>query len=151
MKQLTILYIISFLSFGLLGCSSLSPYKVPILQGNIIEEKDVEQLSEGLTKDQVQYLLGTPMLNSPLHPDRWDYIYSVTIGDQLIGEKKLSLIFDDNQKLIDLDLKNLKKKQIKSFLLTFVILNLKLIKLTQILIISSKIKKKNSKWYLKTK
>mgnify|MGYP003336621955 FL=1 len=100
MKQLTKLYIISFLSFGLLGCSSLSPYKVPILQGNIIEEKDVEQLSEGLTKDQVQYLLGTPMLNSPLHPDRWDYIYSVTIGDQLIGEKKLSLIFADNQKLI---------------------------------------------------
>ena len=39
------------------------------------------------------------MLNSPLHPDRWDYIYSVTIGDQLIGEKKLSLIFDGNQKL----------------------------------------------------
>ena len=99
MKQLTKLYIISFLSFGLLGCSSLSPYKVPILQGNIIEEKDVEQLSEGLTKDQVQYLLGTPMLNSPLHPKRWDYNYSVTIGDQLIGEKKLSLIFDDNQKL----------------------------------------------------
>ena len=99
MKQLTKLYIIFFLSFGLLGCSSLSPYKVPILQGNIIEEKDVEQLSEGLTKDQVQYLLGTPMLNSPLHPNRWDYIYSVTIGDQLIGEKKLSLIFDDNQKL----------------------------------------------------
>ena len=99
MKQLTKLYIISFLSFGLLGCSSISPYKVPILQGNIIEEKNVEQLSEGLTKDQVQYLLGTPMLNSPLHPDRWDYIYSVTIGDQLIGEKKLSLIFDDNQKL----------------------------------------------------
>ena len=99
MKQLTKLYIIYFLSFGLLGCSSLSPYKVPILQGNIIEEKDVEQLSVGLTKDQVQYLLGTPMLNSPLHPNRWDYIYSVTIGDQLIGEKKLSLIFDDNQKL----------------------------------------------------
>ena len=99
MKQLTKLYIIYFLSFGLLGCSSLSPYKVPILQGNIIEEKDVDQLSVGLTKDQVQYLLGTPMLNSPLHPNRWDYIYSVTIGDQLIGEKKLSLIFDDNQKL----------------------------------------------------
>ena len=39
------------------------------------------------------------MLNSPLHQNRWDYIYSVTIGDQLIGEKKLSLLFDENQKL----------------------------------------------------
>ncbi len=99
MTQLPRLYILFFLSFGIFSCSSLSPYKVPILQGNIIEEKDVEQLSVGLTKDQVQYLLGTPMLNSPLHPDRWDYIYSVTIGDQLIGEKKLSLLFDENRKL----------------------------------------------------
>ena len=99
MTQLPKLYILFFLSFGIHSCSGLSPYKVPILQGNIIEEKDVDQLSEGLTKDQVQYLLGTPMLSSPLHPNRWDYIYSVTIGDQLIGEKKLSLLFDENQKL----------------------------------------------------
>ena len=99
MTQLTKLYILLFLSFGILSCSALSPYKVPILQGNIIEDKDVEQLSEGLTKDQVQYLLGTPMLNSPLHPNKWNYINSVSIGDQLIGEKKLSLLFDENQKL----------------------------------------------------
>ena len=99
MTQLSKLYILLFLAFGILGCSGLSPYKVPILQGNIIEDKDVEQLSKGLTKDQVQYLLGTPMLNSPLHPYRWDYVYSVTIGDQLIGEKKLSLLFDGDQKL----------------------------------------------------
>ena len=99
MTQLPKLYILFFLSFGIHSCSGLSPYKVPILQGNIIEEKDVEQLSAGLTKDQVQYLLGTPMLNSPFHQDRWDYIYSVTIGDQLIGEKKLSLLFDENRKL----------------------------------------------------
>ena len=99
MTQLTKLYILLFLSFGILSCSALSPYKVPILQGNIIEDKDVEQLSEGLTKDQVQYLLGTPMLNSPLHPNKWNYIYSVSIGDQLIVDKKLSLLFDENQKL----------------------------------------------------
>tara|TARA_Y100001935_G_C17299642_1_gene508369 strand:- start:1516 stop:1854 length:339 start_codon:yes stop_codon:yes gene_type:complete len=99
MTQLTKLYILIFLSFGILSCSGLSPYKVPILQGNIIEDKDVEQLSKGLTKDQVQYLLGTPLLNSPLHPNRWDYVYSVKIGDQLLGEKKLSLLFDNDQRL----------------------------------------------------
>tara|TARA_B100001109_G_C18511388_1_gene311669 strand:+ start:191 stop:529 length:339 start_codon:yes stop_codon:yes gene_type:complete len=99
MTQLTKLSILTFLFCGMFSCSALSPYKVPILQGNIIEDKDVEQLSEGLTMDQVQYLLGTPMLNSPLHPYKWEYIYSVTIGDQLIGEKKLSLIFDEDQRL----------------------------------------------------
>ena len=100
MKQLTTAFLISILSLGgISGCSSLSPFKVAILQGNIIEDKDVEQLAKGLTKDQVQYLLGTPLLNSPIHQNRWDYIYSVTIGDQLIGEKKLSLLFDGDQKL----------------------------------------------------
>ena len=100
MKQLTKAFLIIILSIGgVSSCSSLTPFKVAVLQGNIIEDKDVEQLVKGLSKDQVQYLLGTPMLNSPLHQNRWDYIYSVTIGDKLIGEKKLSLLFDESQKL----------------------------------------------------
>ena len=100
MTQLTKAFLIIILSIGgVSSCSSLTPFKVAVLQGNIIEDKDVEQLVKGLSKDQVQYLLGTPMLNSPLHPNRWDYIYSVTIGDQLIGDNKLSLLFDENQKL----------------------------------------------------
>ena len=100
MKQLTKAFLISILSLGeISGCSSLSPFKVAILQGNIIEDKDVEQLAKGLTKDQVQYLLGTPLLNSPIHQNRWDYFYSVKVGETVIGEKKLSLSFDTNQKL----------------------------------------------------
>ena len=100
MKQLTKAFLITILSLGgISGCSSLSPFKVAILQGNIIEDKDVEQLVKGLTKDQVQYLLGTPLLNSPVHQNRWDYFYSVKVGGIVIGEKKLSLSFDTNQRL----------------------------------------------------
>ena len=81
MKQLTKAFLISILSLGgISGCSSLSPFKVAILQGNIIEDEDVEQLVKGLSKDQVQYLLGTPLLNSPIHQNRWDYFYSVKVG-----------------------------------------------------------------------
>ena len=69
------------------------------MQGNIIEDEDVEQLEKGLSKDQVQYLLGTPLLNSPIHQNRWDYFYSVKVGETIVGEKKLSLSFDLNQKL----------------------------------------------------
>ena len=100
MKQLTKACLIIFLSIGVISsCSSLAPFKVAILQGNIIEDKDVEQLAKGLTKDQVQYLLGTPLLNSPIHQNRWDYFYSVKVGETVIGEKKLSLSFDTNQRL----------------------------------------------------
>ena len=100
MKQLTKAFLIIILSIGgVSSCSSLTPFKVAVLQGNIIEDKDVEQLAKGLTKDQVQYLLGTPLLNSPIHQNRWDYFYSVKVGETVIGEKKLSLSFDTNQKL----------------------------------------------------
>ena len=100
MKQLTKACLIIFLSIGVISsCSTLAPFKVAILQGNIIEDEDLEQLVKGLSKDQVQYLLGTPLLNSPIHQNRWDYFYSVKVGETIVGEKKLSLSFDLNQKL----------------------------------------------------
>ena len=100
MKQLTKTFFITFLLISAgFGCSTFSPYKVPVLQGNIIEDNDVEQLVPGLSKDQVQYLLGTPLLNSPIHQKRWDYFYSVKIGDTVVAEKKLSLIFNQDNRL----------------------------------------------------
>ncbi len=100
MKQLTKAFLIIILSLGgITSCSSLAPFQAAILQGNIIENEDVEQLVKGLSKDQVQYLLGTPLLNSPIHQNRWDYFYSVKVGETIVGEKKLSLSFDINQKL----------------------------------------------------
>ena len=100
MKQLTKAFLIIILSLGGVStCSSLTPFKDAVLQGNIIEEDDVEQLVKGLSKDQVQYLLGTPLLNSPIHQNRWDYFYSVKVGEMVVGEKKLSLSFDINQRL----------------------------------------------------
>tara|TARA_Y100000766_G_scaffold69176_1_gene57942 strand:+ start:112 stop:453 length:342 start_codon:yes stop_codon:yes gene_type:complete len=100
MKQLTKAFLIIILSIGgVSSCSSLTPFKVAVLQGNIIEDKDVEQLVKGLSKDQVQYLLGTPLLNSPIHQNRWDYFYSVKVGEMVVGEKKLALFFDENKRL----------------------------------------------------
>ena len=100
MKQLTKAFLIIILSLGgVFSCSSLAPFKVAVLQGNIIEDEDVDQLVKGLTKDQVQYLLGTPLLNSPIHQNRWDYFYSVKVGEIAILEKKLFLIFDKQNKL----------------------------------------------------
>ena len=100
MKQLTKSFLIVIISIsGAYGCSVFAPYQVPILQGNIIEDKDVEQLTQGLSKDQVQYLLGTPLLKSPIHQQRWDYFYSVKVGDMVILEKKLFLIFNKQNKL----------------------------------------------------
>ena len=82
------------------SCTSLSPYKVPVLQGNIFEEEDIEKLSEGLTKEQVQFIFGTALVKDPFHPNRWDYYYSIKVGTELLSESKLSISFNDDQ-LVD--------------------------------------------------
>lgn len=58
-------------SIGLGGCV----YRMDIQQGNYLEGKTVNQLKVGMTRSQVRYLLGTPMVEDIFDTDRWDYIY----------------------------------------------------------------------------
>ncbi len=57
----------------LLGACSLV-YKLPTRQGNVIEQKQLDQLELGMTPQQVRFLLGTPLAASPFVKDRWDYV-----------------------------------------------------------------------------
>ncbi len=58
---------------ALSGCGVI--YKVNIAQGNKFEQKDLQDLRPGLTRNQVLSILGTPAVQDPFQPDRWDYIY----------------------------------------------------------------------------
>src|SRR5881394_1159632 len=55
------------------GC--VSSYKPEIQQGNVITQEMVEKLKPGMTKSQVRFVLGTPLITDPFHPERWDYVY----------------------------------------------------------------------------
>ena len=96
MKQLASIFFILILSFTISSCSSLSPYKVPVLQGHIFEDEDLEKLSEGLSKEQVQFIFGTALIQDPFRQSRWDYFNSVKIGDQIITENKLTIFFNED-------------------------------------------------------
>ena len=96
MKQLTSTFFATILILLVSSCSSLSPYKVPVLQGNIFEEEDLEKLEEGLTKEQVQYIFGTALIQDPFRDSRWDYFNSVTIGENVVTESKLTIFFNEN-------------------------------------------------------
>ena len=85
-----------FLVLIIASCTSLTPYKVPILQGNIFDEDDMSKLSEGLTKEQVQFIFGTALIKDPFHSNRWDYYYSIKVGDELLDEMKLSINFNSD-------------------------------------------------------
>ena len=80
------------LSFGMTGCSI---YRINVLQGNFLDQEKIDQISEGMTRNQVKYLLGTPMIADSFHNDRWDYVYSARIGKtgQVI-QRKVTVFFD---------------------------------------------------------
>ena len=96
MKQLASTFFITIFIISISSCSSLSPYKVPVLQGNIFEDEDLEKLEEGLTKEQVEYIFGTALIQDPFRDYRWDYFNSVTIGENVVTESKLTIFFNEN-------------------------------------------------------
>lgn len=96
MKQLTTTTFLLVAIIIVSSCSSLSPYKVPILQGNIFEEKDIVKLEKGLNKEQVQFIFGTALIKDPFRQSRWDYFNSIQIGEQIITESKLTIFFDND-------------------------------------------------------
>jgi len=79
------------------ACNLLKPYKLDIQQGNVITQEMVDKLRPGMTRSQVRYVLGTPLVVDPFHKDRWDYFYSYKKGVEAVPEsRRLTLIFKDD-------------------------------------------------------
>lgn len=94
MRNLVLIFLIlcSFPIAG--GCV----YRANISQGNLIEQKDLDQLEVGMTRNQVRFLLGTPMIDDPFHASRWDYVYYLKIGRGDASFKRwVSVYFEDGQ------------------------------------------------------
>lgn len=98
---LTIIALFSVLALA--SCSFPGVYKIPIGQGNTLDDDKVAQLEVGQTMSQVKFLLGTPMLADPLSPRRWDYLYSLTRGDKIYRDVHLVVYFDDTAKVKKID------------------------------------------------
>tara|TARA_B110000438_G_scaffold294087_1_gene334924 strand:+ start:385 stop:669 length:285 start_codon:yes stop_codon:yes gene_type:complete len=78
--------------------SSACVYQANVAQGNFIEDKYLDQIEVGMTKNQVRFLMGTPMIDDPFHENRWDYVYYLTIGrDKALVKKWVSVLFQDNK------------------------------------------------------
>lgn len=87
------------------ACSSVprlvSEYKIDVQQGNVLTQEMVSQLRPGLSKDQVRFILGTPMLTDMFHADRWDYVYRLQKGSSGdVETRKFSTFFDADGKLL---------------------------------------------------
>lgn len=89
---------------GLSGCV----YRMEIQQGNYLDGKAVDQLKVGMTRSQVRYLLGTPMIEDVFNKDRWDYIYVYKRGYRRAQESRV-IVFFQNDKVQRLALDNVPK------------------------------------------
>jgi outer membrane protein assembly factor BamE len=72
-------------------------YRMDIQQGNYLEGKTVDKLEVGMTRTQVRYLLGTPMVPEPFDRDRWDYLYYFQRGHNKPAQRHLVVFFKDDK------------------------------------------------------
>jgi outer membrane protein assembly factor BamE len=87
-------------SILLSGCANWEfpwVYRLQVDQGNIITQEKVNQLKPGMTREQVKFVMGSPLLTDTFHSDRWDYIYSLRDADGNISKQRLSVIFADDK------------------------------------------------------
>lgn len=79
------------------GCSFPGVYKIDVQQGNLITQDMVDQLRPGMTKSQVRYVMGSPLIIDTFQTNRWDYIFSMRPGGEERTQKRLSLFFVDDK------------------------------------------------------
>jgi outer membrane protein assembly factor BamE len=84
----------------LAACNSFNPYKIDVQQGNVLTQEMVAQLKPGQTREQVRFILGTPLLADIFHQQRWDYVYSYRKGRSgEVETRQFSVYFDKDNRL----------------------------------------------------
>lgn len=89
---------------ALAGCSSfngastrianiVTPYKIDVVQGNFVSREQVEALQPGMSRQQVREILGTPLLTSLFHADRWEYVFTLKRPGEEAQTRKLTVFF----------------------------------------------------------
>ena len=82
----------------LAGCGAngpaLKPFKMDIQQGNVVTSKMLLQLKPGMTKSQVRFIMGTPLIVDSFHKDRWDYFYQMRQAGKIVEQRRVILDFD---------------------------------------------------------
>lgn len=78
----------------LLATLSCTMHRVEIQQGNVITPEMVAQLKPGMTRQQVQFVMGTASIMDPFHPDRWDYVYIRNVGKERKERRHVTVYFD---------------------------------------------------------
>lgn len=86
-----------FLTLFLTACSPsvlITPHKTDVQQGNVVTEDMLDKIKPGMTKSQVRFVLGTPLISDAFHGDRWDYVYRFDKKGELTENRRLTVVFE---------------------------------------------------------
>jgi len=83
------------LTLGSAGCV----YRVDVQQGNLLELDDIARIRPGMTRSQVRFLLGTPVVDDSFHEDRWDYVYFFREGRSRKPERRWFIVWFDGERV----------------------------------------------------
>ncbi|MDH5358422.1 MAG: outer membrane protein assembly factor BamE [Gammaproteobacteria bacterium] len=95
-----LIYTFSVLILLISGCSKdkiPGVYRIDIQQGNDVTQEMINKLKPDMTKKQVAYVMGTPLVIDTFHPDRWDYIYSFHPGNGQREQRRITLYFEEDK------------------------------------------------------
>ena len=76
---------------------SLMPYRMDIQQGNVITQDMISKVQTGMTRSQVRFALGTPLIMDPFHSDRWDYVYLYQTAGVVTEQRRIVVVFKDDR------------------------------------------------------
>lgn len=102
MKKILNISLVITICWSVIGCSSLrfpGVYRIAVMQGNYIEQEMIDQIEVGMTRRQVSYVMGTPLVEDPFNPQRWDYYFDLRKDNKLLRDYHFTVFFDDNDKL----------------------------------------------------
>jgi outer membrane protein assembly factor BamE len=88
-------------AFSAAACSylpNLSPHRIEIQQGNFVSQEMVGQLKTGMTRDQVRFAMGTPLVADVFHGDRWDYVFvRQRANSREVEHRRISVFFEQDK------------------------------------------------------
>jgi len=84
---------------GLPTLPAIKPYRIDVQQGNLVTQEMIAKLQPGMTRSQVRFVLGTPLVTDVFHPDRWDYVYRYEKAGELIEHRRVVAVFSADKLL----------------------------------------------------
>jgi outer membrane protein assembly factor BamE len=79
------------------ACDLLSPYRAEVQQGNVVTQEMIAKLQPGMTRSQVRFALGTPLVVDPFRQDRWDYVYLLMKQGEVKERRRIAVVFKDDK------------------------------------------------------